>query len=377
MYRSVRRRRAGVPPARRRAAARFREFGLSRFRPMLYWDPVCGHGGSQANSMRSRHIQITVNLDRVRAAAEEIRRTTGVRLIAVIKADAYGLGAPAISDALASVVHEFAYFTLHEAREVGRPGIVLGPPEGEPAEYRELKLRPAVANRPDAERFASLPVAIKLDTGMQRFGCPAEHLDELLALSRAQDIFTHAASLKSVQLLRDAGRGRSQWLHAASTSLLPHRDTWLDGVRPGLALYQGAVRVSTRLQSVRSTRGGVGYTQFEASQVGIILAGYCNHLRPGPVWINGRRQRLLEVGMNTAFVSVDPADRAGDEVVLLGEGLREAELAAHFACREHEILCRYTAMGQRTYVTAGVKATPGLRMPPDTTPATSGAPRQT
>lgn len=324
--------------------------------------------------MRSRHIQITISLDRVRAAAEEIRRRIPARLIAVVKADAYGLGAPPIADALAPVVHEFAYFSLPEAREVGRPGIVLGPPEGEPAEYRELSLRPAVTDREAAERFAGMPVAVKLDTGMRRFGCAADQLDELLARSRAEDVFTHAGALASAQLLREACRGRPQWLHAASTSLLNQPDAWLDGIRPGLALYRGAMRVSTRLTLVRETHGGVGYTQFECPHVGVILAGYSNHLRAGPVLINGRRQRLLEVGMNTAFVSVDPADRAGDEVVLLGDGLTEAELAAHYNCREHEILCRYGVMGVRQHMTQRetVKAPAALEAD---APTSAGAPR--
>jgi alanine racemase len=306
--------------------------------------------------MRSRHIHVVVNLERVRVAAEAIRRQTGVRLIAVLKADAYGLGAPQVADALAGVVHEFAYFSIHEAREVGRPGLVLGPPEGDAAQHRELNLRPAVASRADAERFAGIPVALKLDTGMQRFGCRVEELDDLLARCRAQDVFTHALALPSVRMLRDAGRGKPAWLHAASTSLLDCPEAWLDGVRPGLALYRGAVRASTRLCLVRETIGGIGYTQFECPRVGVILAGYCNHLRHAPVLINGRRQRLLEVGMNAAFVSVDPSDRPGDEVVLLGDGLTETELAAHCGCREHEILCRYTAMGQRSYVTAAASA---------------------
>jgi len=85
--------------------------------------------------MRCPLVQVAVNLDQVRAAAEAIRARTGVGLIAVIKADAYGLGAPRIADALASVVTDFAYFAVSEAREVGRPGLVLGPPEGDPAEY--------------------------------------------------------------------------------------------------------------------------------------------------------------------------------------------------------------------------------------------------
>jgi alanine racemase len=304
--------------------------------------------------MRCPQVQVTVNLDQVRAAAEAIRAQTRVGLIAVIKADAYGLGAPPIADALASVVNEFAYFAVAEAREVGRPGLVLGPPDGEPAEYRELNLRPAVANRAMLQKFAGMRVAIKVDTGMQRFGCPAEDLDDLVARGDIEDFFSHAVTLEAIARLRRACAGRGRPLHAAATCLLDYPEAWFDAVRPGLALYRGAVRVTTRLQSVRDTSGPIGYTGFRRPRVGIILAGYSNLVQPAPVLINGRLQRLLEVGMNTCFVSVEPTDKLGDEVVLLGDGLTEAALAEHLGVREHEILCRYTAMGPRHYVSAGV-----------------------
>lgn len=309
--------------------------------------------------MRTPHVQVSINLDQVRASAERIRAQTRVGLIAVIKADAYGLGAPRVADTIGAVVSEFAYFAVNEAREVGRPGLVLGPPDAEPAEYRELNLRPAVTNLVAAERFRGMPVAIKVDTGMQRFGCPPEQLDELSSRCSVVDYFSHAVTVEATQRLRAACGGRGRPLHAAATCLLNRPESYFDAVRPGLALYQGAVRTSIRLQSVRNTAGPVGYTGFECPHVGIILAGYSNLLQRGPVMINGRRQSLLEVGMNTSFVSVDPSDKPGDEVVLLGDGLTEAALASHCGVREHEILCRYTAMGPRHYVSAGPRDATG------------------
>jgi len=308
-------------------------------------------------SVRSPHVQVRVSLDRVRAAAESIRRTTGVRLIAVVKSDAYGLGAAPVADALAAVVDEFAYFALAEARELGRGGLVLGPPDGEPAEYRALGLRPAVATPEAAARFAGLPVAIEVDTGMQRFGCPPEALDDLARRCTVADYFSHAVTVEAAHRLRAACGRRGRPLHCAATSLLEYPETWLDAVRPGLALYRGAVRVSTRLHTVRDAEGPVGYTGFESPRVGVILAGYSNGLSAAPVLINGRRQQILEVGMNTAFVSAESDDRAGDEVVLLGDGLTEAELAQHLGIRPHEVLCRYTALGVRQYDRAAARAT--------------------
>lgn len=311
------------------------------------------------NTMRSKHIIVTVDLDRIRASAEQIRARTGVPLIAVVKADAYGLGAARVAEALEPIVDDFAYFTLDEARAVGRPGLVMGPPDGQPADYRELRLRASVSDRAEISRFAGQPVAVNVDTGMQRFGCRPEELDDLLERSSAKEVFTHAVDASSAELLRSLRGDGALFMHAAASALLNCPEAWLDAVRPGLALYEGAVRVSGRLMAVREPRGPMGYTRFECRRVGILQCGYANGLRAAPVLVNGRRQRILEVGMNTCLLSVDPADRAGDEVVLLGDGLTEAELGVELNARPHEVLCRYTELGVRHYQSDTDRFSPG------------------
>jgi len=301
--------------------------------------------------MRSEHVLVTIDLERVRAAAENIKARTRVPLIAVVKSDAYGLGAVRVTDALAAVADDFAYFDLREARAVGRPGLVLGPPQGEPDDHRELGLRPTIGNRAEASRYAGVPVAVELDSGMQRFGCAPDELDDLVRRCRSDEIYTHTCGLRGAEILRAVASGRGR-LHAASTSLLDEPRAWLDSVRPGLALYRDALRVTAPLVTVRETSESIGYTGFAAPRVGVILAGYSHGVRPGPVLISGREQQVLEVGMNTSFVSVDRADRVGDEVLLVGRELPPAVLAKHFHCREHEILCRYCGMGRRRYRTS-------------------------
>ncbi|MBI5865444.1 MAG: alanine racemase [Planctomycetes bacterium] len=299
--------------------------------------------------MRSRHIGCTIDLDRIRANAEAVKRKTGVRVVGVIKADAYGLGAARVADAIASVVDDFAYFNLTEAREVGRPGLVIGPPEGEPAEYRELRLRPSIASIADARRFAGIPLTVSVDTGMQRFGCEARDVEEVVRICRPEEFHTHAGSNEAVTLFRRLVGHCGKPMMAACTAMLHDPSMWLDGVRPGLALYRGAMRVSTRLHAVRETSGPIGYTGFSAPRVGIVLGGYSNRVQAAPARVNGRPQRLLEIGMNSSYVTVDPRDRVGDEVVLLGGDLTEAEVAGALGVREHEVLCRYGSMGVRHY----------------------------
>lgn len=300
--------------------------------------------------MQSNQVRVQIDLNRVRENAVRIRRETNVPLRAVIKADAYGLGAREVAVALADIADEFCYFTLEEARIVGRPGLCLGPPTGTPEEYAALRVRPSIATREDAARFASIPVAINFDTGMNRFGCDAETLAALLKYKNVVDVWTHAATVADAATLRDATRDHDVVRHASCSNLLDEPAAQLDGVRPGIALYRGAVTVTTKLIVARSSNRPAGYTQFRAPHFGVIPLGYANGLRPAPVIINNQPQQLLEIGMNTAFVSLAANDRVHDEVTLLGNGLTEVQLAANNNTREHEILCRYCAMGIRETV---------------------------
>ena len=303
--------------------------------------------------MRSPHVNVTVDLTRVRAAAEAIRTKTGVRVIAVIKADAYGLGAQRVATALEPVVDEFAYFALHEARQVGKPGIILGPASGTVDEHVALGVRPFINSVAQAREFAAAHPILSVDTGMQRFGCRPEDVDAVLATGLIREAATHTTSLKGVELLNARCAGRVETLHAACTALLDEPRAWLSAVRAGVGLYVGALRVTTPLFAVHETHGPIGYTGFDAARVGVILAGYSNGLVPASVLIKGREQRILEVGMNSSFVSVDAGDQVGDEVVLLGGKLSESRLGNELSTRPHEILCRYASMGPREYIEAG------------------------
>jgi alanine racemase len=139
-------------------------------------------------------------------------------------------------------------------------------------------------------------------------------------------------------------------LHAAGSSLLDAPQARFDAVRPGLALYRGAVHVSAPLIEVHTTRGPAGYSGFTAPHHGVILAGYSHGLRAGPCLINGRRSRILEVGMQSAFIEISDKDRPGDPITLLGDSLTEQAIATEWKTSPHEVLTRMCGMGQREYV---------------------------
>jgi len=68
------------------------------------------------------------------------------------------------------------------------------------------------------------------------------------------------------------------------------------------------------------------------------------------------RRPILEIGMQSAYVGVGPDDRVGDEVVLLGDGLSEAEIAREWNCSEQQALTSLARAGVRSHVRRGINA---------------------
>jgi len=312
----------------------------------------------------SAHVKCQIDLGRVRENVSEIRRVvgTGVAVMAVVKADAYGLGAARVVEAVSDLVQGYCVFSLAEAaeaeiqRRTGKQSLALGPAAaGVGADaYIAAGVRPGVCSVEQAEALRAAGPAVNVDTGQQRFACPAEKVGDVMRAAGAREAFTHASRVEQaerlVSVVEAAGLERAGvMLHAAGTSLLSEPAARLDGVRPGLAMYRGAARVSTRLAEARDTRGPVGYTGFLTPRVGVILCGYSNGYRTGVCVVNGQRRRVVEVGMQSAFVELAPGDRAGDEVVLLGGGLTEAEVAGAWGTTPHEALVRLCGCGRRDY----------------------------
>lgn len=302
-------------------------------------------------------VRVHVNLARIRAAAESIARKTGVDVLAVIKADAYGLGAREVAEAIADVVHGFCFFSLKEAIAANldaksrKPSILLGPPGSMVAQdYVSLDVRPAVSSVQQAEALRKANPVLCVDAGMQRFACPASQVDAVVAAGGCREAFAHAPAMEQVKKFQEITAGRGLRIHAAASSLLDEKDAWLDAVRPGIALYRDAIHVSTNLVEVHDTRGPAGYSGFSAPRFGVILCGYSNGLRRGPCLVNGSPRKVLEVGMQSAFVEIGAKDNAGDQVTLLGDGLSPETIATQWNCTPHEVIVRLAGSGVRHYL---------------------------
>lgn len=294
----------------------------------------------------------TIDSERVRRNAREIAALVGVPILAVVKADAYGLGIGMVVPAVAEAVAGFVVFGVAEARRVreitDKPILCLGPVGDAVAQqYLDLKARPSVCTVDEARRMRAASPALCVDTGMQRFSCPAQAARQALEAGECKEAFTHAVRPQQAAKFIESvgGRQRGLVLHAAGSSLLADPSCRLDAVRPGLALYRGAVRISAPLAEVRDSRGPAGYRGFEVPRHGVILRGYSHGLRPGPCLVNGRKSRVIEVGMQSAFVQAEPADRAGDEVVLIGDGLEADEIGLAWNATPQEVLVSLLRQG--------------------------------
>jgi alanine racemase len=290
-------------------------------------------------------VDVKIDFERVARNAEQIRQATKVPIHAVVKADAYGVGAREVARSLADIVQGFCVFSLDEAREIdlwgiaGKPILSIGPPGNAWAdEFLAAHVRPAISSAEEANRLRNAGPVLSVDTGMQRFACGADQLEEVLSAGRCREAFTHSVRPEQVKRLVELVGGRGLTLHAAGSSLLDNPACWLDGVRPGLALYRGAVTVRRSLVEVRESRGPVGYTGFVVPRHGVILGGYSSGLRPGPCVINGRRSRVIEVGMQSSFVEAGAGDKLGDYVTILGEGLEADEIGRAWGCSAQQVL---------------------------------------
>jgi alanine racemase len=305
------------------------------------------------------HVTVSVDLERIRRNVADVRRRIGrSELHAVVKADAYGLGARRVAAAISDVVDGFVVFYATEAVDaglpsLGKPVLSLGPPQADVCLAHGI--RPAVWTVEQAEALRAVGPVLSVDTGMQRFGCPPESVEGVLRGGQCREAFTHATRVEAARRLVELVGGRGLRLHAAGSALLDEPEARLDLVRPGLALYRGAASVWTHLVEVHETHGTAGYTGFTARRHGVILVGYSNGLRPGPCLVGGERCRIVEVGMQSAFVALGDAGAVGQRVTLLGpaeagaDAITEDEVAREWGCTPHEAVTRLAQMGQMRY----------------------------
>ena len=168
-------------------------------------------------------VQAVINLDNIRDNIMAMKRLIDgdKKMLAVIKADAYGHGAVEVAEALDDLVDFFAVAFIDEALELRRanidkPILILG--YTDPSDYELIiryDVRPAMYEVDDAQKLSDLAVSmntkakihIKVDTGMGRIGftCDEDGVKNIEKISQMpgieiEGIFTHYADRKSTRL---------------------------------------------------------------------------------------------------------------------------------------------------------------------------------
>jgi alanine racemase len=323
---------------------------------------------------------VDVDLDALTGNLRLFRqRAPGTRVLAVVKADAYGHGAVGVSRALeAEGVDWLGVALLEEGAELRREGIrlpilVLG--TARPAKislYRHYRLTPTVSSLDElalwrewaAGLSAPQPLHLKVDTGMSRLGVAVDEVPAALAAIRAHPglalagLLSHFAEADDLASPRNASQEarfrtvlglltdeerRGVEIHMAnSAAALHHPGSRFTLARLGIALYgidpvtraaglQPVMSVVARIVQMREVPAGTplsygGRTVTRRrSRIAVVPVGYAD----GYAWrLTGKAEALLRgqrvpvagsVTMDMTLLDVtETGGEVGEEVVLLG-----------------------------------------------------------
>lgn len=326
--------------------------------------------------------QLQSNFRAIRQVLQRAREQQAPEIIAVVKANAYGHGAPQVGLALEQAgARMLACADIEEGivlRQAGVriPILVFGalsvsdldgifehdltPTVSTPSAARALQ---AIA----ASRGRGLHCHLKIDTGMNRLGFRDDNLRRTMAELRGMEnltfdaVYTHFATAddpgstlfaeqrerfdRAVGELAELGVLPPKRHAANSAALLRDTRTWHDFVRPGLLLYgivppplaatlaiAPVMTLRSRVVAVKGIRPGehVGYGARSGAEqpgsIAVVPAGYADGLDlrlagQGAVLVGGRRAPIVgSVCMDMITIDVTGLDvRTGDDVVILGE----------------------------------------------------------
>ena len=277
-------------------------------------------------------VQAVINLDNITAMKRLIDGDK--KMLAVIKADAYGHGAVEVAEALDDLVDFFAVAFIDEALELRRanidkPILILG--YTDPSDYELIiryDVRPAMYEVDDAQKLSDLAVSmntkakihIKVDTGMGRIGftCDEDGVKNIEKISQMpgieiEGIFTHYA--KADELDKTAANGQLEkfrWINSQlealgihipvrhisnSAGIMEMDNSDFDMVRSGIVTYglypsdevdkniaalKPAMRLMSKVIFVKDVKAGTGigygwsYIADHDIKVATVSAGYAD-----------------------------------------------------------------------------------------------------
>ncbi|GAC1345246.1 MAG: alanine racemase [Acetobacteraceae bacterium] len=312
---------------------------------------------------------------------------------AVLKADAYGLGAERVAPALyAAGCRHFFVALLQEAVAIRAlvPGAMLavlnGLWPGDAPVYAANGLLPVLGSLAEIAAWRG-PALLHVDTGMNRLGLAPDEVAALVAdpaLLRAIEIRYVMSHLVAAEEPEAPINDRQRQRFAAACDALPGAPRSLANssgmflgpgfasglARPGAALYginptpgrpnpmQGVVRLRARILQIRAVPAGaaVGYNATwvaaRPSRIATVSVGYADGFprslsNRALACFDGRPVPLVgRVSMDLATFDLtdEPACQVGDWLDLIGPGMPVDIVAAQGGTNGYEIL---TSLGRR------------------------------
>jgi len=317
--------------------------------------------------------EITIDLGAIRHNARRLLEALdGAELWAVVKANGYGHGANDVArGALEAGASALCVVTVPEAvalrREFPDARILVMCPTDDLREAREAKLELVVSG---GEIPEGIPVHLKLDTGMGRWGLaelpepPANVVGLMSHLATADT--DPAFAQEQIERFREATEPYAHLTRhiANSAAALRLPEARFDAARCGIALYgispfdtdpaedglRPALSWRSRLAQVRLLQPGesTGYgRRFVAERptwIGIVPVGYADGFRRDmtgtEILVDGDPRRTIgTVSMDAVAVELDRELPVAMPVTIVGDGLlieRHAEVAGTIG---YEIVC--------------------------------------
>lgn len=362
-----------------------------------------------------RPVYLEVDLSQLRRNLEAIRARVGsVKIMPMVKANAYGHGVEGVAPFIEPYVDYFGVAILEEGiqlRKLGikKPILVAGGtlPEQVPyfAEY-DLTLTGSSVELLDAAQQVArnsgrrIVTHLKIDTGMERVGVREYEAESLIRKSAAcshlivEGMYTHLANAESAdrtharlqlkrfrEVLEVYGRLNlpvPPIRHVCNSGgILNLPEAYFEMVRPGIlfyGVYPGAevdrmipvqpaltwrakVSYSKRTRPGRSVSYGSLWQAEVETRIVTIPCGYADGYfrrmtNRSQVVIHGRKYpQVGRICMDQFMVNVGEADvRVGDEAILLGQGITVEDFAEWTGTNEYEVLTSIGARVPRVYV---------------------------
>ena len=354
-------------------------------------------------------VNLSALVDNVRYFRSKLKPTT--KLTCMVKAFAYGAGSVEVSKALqaSGLVDYLAVAVADEGVELRRAGITLPiiimDPEVaamdlilennlEPNVYSHQSLK-TVITAAETKGLESIPIHVKIDSGMHRLGFYKEDIPWLLdrlthqKAVRVASVFSHLAGSDEAQFddftlqqIRyfdscaeelKAGLNYPVLKHICNSAGIERfSDFQFDMCRLGIGLYgfsftgaklRNVCTLETTILSVKTVKAGetIGYGRHtklaEDRVIAVIPIGYADGFDRrfsnygGEVWVRGKRCPVVgNVCMDQAMVDITGADaRPGDVVEVFGEHMPLQELADKLGTITYEILTSVSRRVQRVY----------------------------